>query len=180
MKRALVVLVACLCLLGCKSNESPEAAFLLEEAHAASNRGDYTQAVDLLERIINDYPGTREASIAAEEYDTFKDLFQYEVEARKQAVERALTKVGRSVEVYHRERGRYPANMDELVPRYLPQRVEDPWGNPIFYKRSSNGYIIACFGKDGIPGGSDEERDLFVQNGQFVTSLILPEDQATR
>ena len=180
MKNLLLMTVALMLLCGCQSNENPEAAFLLEEAHAASNRGDYTQAVDLLERIINDYPGTREATIAAEEYDTFRDLFQYEVEARKQAVERALTKIGRSVEVYHRERGRFPASIDELVPRYLPQRVEDPWGNPVFYTRNRNGYVIACFGKDGIPGGTDEDRDLFIQNGQFVASLILSEDQPSR
>ena len=180
MRYLALMILALAMLTGCKSNESPEAAFLLEEAHAASNRGDYPEAVKLLERIINEYPGTREAQIASEEHETFADLFQYEVEARKQAVERALTKIGRAVEVYHRERGRYPDSMDELVPRYLPQRVEDPWGNPMYYKRNRNGYVIACFGKDAIPGGQDEERDLFVQNGQFVTSFILPDEQQNR
>ncbi len=177
MKRLAGVLLVFMMLAGCGSNENPEAAFLLDEAHQASTRGDYTEAVKLLERIINEYPGTREAVIAAEEYDTFKDLFHYEVEARKDAVARSLKKVGRAVEVYHQERNRFPESMDVLVPRYLPKRVMDPWGNPILYKRDRNGYVIACFGRDGIPGGTDEDMDLFVQNGQIVSSLILPEGQ---
>ncbi|NOY24150.1 MAG: hypothetical protein GXO70_11665 [Acidobacteria bacterium] len=164
---------AALLLTSCGSNETPEAAFLLDEAHQASNRGDYTQAVKLLGQIINQYPGSKEATIASEEYDTFKDLFRYEVEARKQAEVQAVKKVGRAVEIFHQKKRRYPENLDVLIPRYLPARVKDPWDNPIFYKKSRNGYMIACFGKDGVPGGLDENRDIFIQNGQFVSKLIL-------
>ncbi len=164
---------AVLLMVSCGSNESPEAAFLLDEAHQASNRGDYNQAVKLLEQIINQYPGSKEAGIASEEYDTFKDLFRYEVEARKQAELQSVKKVGRAVEIFHQKKKRYPKNLDTLIPRYLPTRVTDPWGNPILYKKSQNGYMIACFGKDGIPGGTEENRDIFIQNGQFVSRLLL-------
>lgn len=170
---AALLMGAALLMSSCGSNETPEAAFLLDEAHQASNRGDYTQAVKLLGQIINQYPGSKEAAIASEEYDTFKDLFRYEVEARKQAEVQAIKKVGRAVEIFHQKRQRYPENLDVLIPRYLPARVKDPWGNPIFYKKSQNGYMIACFGKDGVPGGLEENRDVFIQNGQFVPKLIL-------
>ena len=171
---AALLIGAALLLTSCGSNENPEAAFLLDEAHQASNRGDYTQAVKLLGQIINQYPGSREAAIASEEYDTFKDLFRYEVEARKQAEIQAVKKVGRAVEVFHQKKRQYPENLDVLIPRYLPARVKDPWGNLIFYKKSRNGYMIACFGKDGVPGGLEENRDIFIQNGQFANKLILP------
>lgn len=174
MKWLVALLIgAALLLTSCGSNENPEAAFLLDEAHQASNRGDYTQAVKLLGQIINQYPGSREAAIASEEYDTFKDLFRYEVEARKQAEIQAVKKVGRAVEVFHQKKKRYPENLDVLIPRYLPTRVKDPWGSAVFYKKSRNGYMIACFGKDGVPGGMEENRDIFIQNGQFVSKLIL-------
>ncbi len=171
---AAILIGAALFLTSCGSNENPEAAFLLDEAHQASNRGDFTQAVKLLGQIINQYPGTKEAAVASEEYDTFKDLFRYETKARKQAVIDAVKKVGRAVEIFHQKKKRYPSNLNVLIPRYLPNRVKDPWGNPILYKKSRNGYMIACFGKDGIPGGSEENRDIFIQNGQFVPRLILP------
>lgn len=170
---ALLLMGAALLMISCGPKETPEAAFLLDEAHQASNRGDYTQAVKLLGQIINQYPGSKEAAIASEEYDTFKDLFRYEVEARKQAEMQAVKKVGRAVEIFHQKKRRYPENLDVLIPHYLPNRVKDPWGNQVFYKKSQNGYMIACFGKDGVPGGQEENRDVFIQNGQFVSKLIL-------
>ena len=98
---AVLLMGAALLMISCGSKETPEAAFLLDEAHQASNRGDYTQAVKLLGQIINQYPGSKEAAIASEEYDTFKDLFRYEVEARKQAEVQAVKNVGRAVEIFH-------------------------------------------------------------------------------
>ena len=51
------------------------------------------------------------------------------------------------------------AELDFLVPDYLPDVPEDPWGRP--YRYSSNGreFFLVTFGRDGERGGHTEEED---------------------
>lgn len=37
----------------------------------------------------------------------------------------------------------------------------DPWGNPYLYERTGSSFLLVSYGKDGQPGGSDDDSDLF-------------------
>jgi general secretion pathway protein G len=80
-----------------------------------------------------------------------------------------------SLDTYRLDIGEYPPNLAELrqssrpgwdgpyLPRELPA---DPWGNPYQYQVPGEGgqpYVLRSFGKDGRPGGEDEDEDIVFQ-----------------
>lgn len=83
----------------------------------------------------------------------------------------------RALESYRLDTGKFPETAQGLqvlvnkpadTPRwngpYLQKEVPlDPWGNPYAYKRPGNtnrDFEIMSFGRDGAPGGTDENADL--------------------
>lgn len=48
-----------------------------------------------------------------------------------------------ALEKYHADNGRYPKNLDELVPKYLQEMPLPTWGlREWFYQLSDSGYIL--------------------------------------
>lgn len=83
----------------------------------------------------------------------------------------------RALESYRIDTGRFPDSalgLQALVTRppetqkwngpYLQKEVPlDPWGNPYSYKRpgaNNRDFEILSYGRDGSPGGTDEDADL--------------------
>ena len=76
--------------------------------------------------------------------------------------------------------GRYPDSIEQLVQEdehgesYLRQSTvpKDPWGQLYMYEPPSSGtrkFRVVSYGKDGVPGGEGEDRDLDniqIQNGE--------------
>lgn len=66
-----------------------------------------------------------------------------------------------AVELYQRERGRYPASLDALVPEYLEVLPRDPFSDDAFrYRRfkddedpKGRGYLLYSVGRDGEDNG---------------------------
>jgi hypothetical protein len=62
---------------------------------------------------------------------------------------------------FRAESGRYPASLEELVPKYLPTVPGDIFsGKPLIYKPAENGYLLYSVGPNGIDdggGGRDDE-----------------------
>jgi hypothetical protein len=63
-------------------------------------------------------------------------------------------------ERYRSEHGDYP---DASVWRRYADRADsrfyDPWGRPYLYEMTDEGISIRSLGRDGIPGGSDDDAD---------------------
>lgn len=170
---SLIALIFFAILISCADNKNPQADIILEEAHKASMEGDYQLASGLLEEIINKYPNTAAANIAAEEYDTFKNFAQRSKEERTREIVDKIKHVARAVELYNHQKGGFPESLDVLIPKYIPSRAYDMWDNLILYKKMGKGYAIGSFGKDGIPGGSGNNKDIFLQNGIIVPSITF-------
>lgn len=83
----------------------------------------------------------------------------------------------RAIESYRLDTGKFPdtaQGLQVLVTKpadtarwngpYLQKDVPlDPWGNPYVYKRpgaNNRDFEITSFGRDGAPGGTDENADL--------------------
>jgi hypothetical protein len=52
---------------------------------------------------------------------------------------------------YQGDNGRYPSNLDELAPKYLPKVPGDLFsGRPLIYKPADNGYLFYSVGVNGL------------------------------
>lgn len=61
------------------------------------------------------------------------------------------------VEVFRAQRGRLPRDLNDLVPRFIPAVLEDPFdGQPMRYHTLTNGYVIYSVGRDLHDNGGRE------------------------
>jgi hypothetical protein len=137
-------------------SRSARAERLLEEARVEVKRGRLPQALSLLERVSREYPETDAAREAEKDARLYRGLLDAK---RLDPLRRArdiLVQTAREIEGTHARGGRWP---DTLA------TAADPWGRPLVYERTQNGYRLASFGADGAPGG---EPDLVIVNGRFT------------
>lgn len=65
---------------------------------------------------------------------------------RQQGGQETAEQLVKAIERFHRERGKYPAALDALVPAYLPSLPRPKWGqsaNPYFYRQQSNTFTLS-------------------------------------
>lgn len=83
----------------------------------------------------------------------------------KTAIHMNITNLEESVQLYKMQKFRYPdswedcLNEDYINGGAIPL---DPWGAEFFYEPPTDGdnYIIGSYGRDGVPGGEDEDADV--------------------
>lgn len=80
-----------------------------------------------------------------------------------------------ALDTFRLDLGQYPQTLDELIRSdkknwdgpYLPKDIPlDPWGNPYLYSRpgkDGRAYELYSYGRDGKPGGEDDDADIFHQ-----------------
>jgi hypothetical protein len=69
---------------------------------------------------------------------------------------------------YAHEHGRLPTELSTLPPLALKPEadhyLEDAWHRKLIYEVDSSGIVtLKSFGKDGVPGGTDEDADILVK-----------------
>ena len=71
---------------------------------------------------------------------------------------------------YHKRYGEYPKNSIGLNALSLTdgQKI-DPWGNKYDYEAVKKTYEVVSYGKDGIPGGIDDDMDIASYNIDYFT-----------
>ncbi len=151
---------------GCREQRAER---LYLEAGRKVERGDLQGAIDRYERILREYPDSRTAERAKSDLVLYRGLLEA---SRKFPLRRAgdlLVQTARAVERFHRESGRWPGSLEDLVPRYLSAAPVDPWGRPLDYRaKAGGGYVLGCRGADGATGGEGENADLVVEDGKWV------------
>jgi general secretion pathway protein G len=70
-----------------------------------------------------------------------------------------------AIETFYGEEGRYPTTdegIEALVPEYIDQLRQDPWGRPYQYVQPGRTapYEIICYGADGRAGGEGADADI--------------------
>ncbi len=164
---AVWVLVVCLVSVGCPASGKADTAF--ESAVELVDDGALHEAKDAFDQIRKKWPKTRAAQRAAEEIEWIDALLTADARAPRSFARDSVYLVARAAEQYQMQKGYYPASLASLVPRYIDADARDPWGRPVLYQRTANGYQVICYGEDGIPGGSGDAADLFVENGALVS-----------
>ncbi len=156
--------------VSCEKKEPPRAVLMLQKADFFYEKGQLRKALYLYKQLMESYPNTKSGKVAADNYVRYSQMLQTEIEANKKINFDRTKQLARAVELYFRDYRKYPDSVEDLIPKYIPKKITDVWGNPIVYKKTKDGYVVACFGKDGIIGGIDEDTDFFIQNGEVVST----------
>lgn len=162
-----VVIVASM--TSCASRER-HAERLWRQAQERVEKGETQQAVDLLQKIIDEYPDAEIAAKARDQIVVYRGLAHAVQSYPTRRAREMMVQLARAIESFRSRGDRGPATLDELVPAQLAAIPSDPWGKPFAYAASGRGYRLVCFGADGVAGGSGDAADLVVVDGAFVTA----------
>jgi hypothetical protein len=81
---------------------------------------------------------------------------------------------------YHRDHGRYPAELDELAPKYLEKVPDDLFSSePLIYRLEDKGYLLYSVGPNGTDEGGRGYDDA-PRGDDLGVRMPVPEPQATK
>jgi hypothetical protein len=169
----LIVCVVFLMALMFSCGKESRAQRVYHQAQEHVQAGELDDAVLLLDRIVADYPTTETARKARKEVLLYRGLTAAEIMYPYRRAEERVIRTARALQRYRDRRRAWPEHLSALVPDYLDRVPWDPWGRELLYraKPSGRGYVLACYGADGEPGGEGDDRDWLVENGSFVRAL---------
>ena len=192
-------------LAGCSSEDPRLPGNLYEEARKLNLEGRSLEARAMMKQLIDRYPDSEAAQQAKRDLFLIEAFVNRDAADRQRQVRAALKRVTDALTRYRAKRGEYPESLRDLVPEYLEQVPEAPWGHPFLYRpyvtrpieeiqvkrgpvrqkfnTKLDGYHLACLGTDLQPGGEGLAADIFVKDGQPWTEgplPALPEPQPVR
>jgi hypothetical protein len=121
-----------------------------------------------LQAVVARWPHSKAAARARREIEWLNDFEQSSKRGRGLLAWDAVRRVAAAAERFRLSRGRFPDAYEEMVPKYLPGPIRDPWGQSVGYLRTAGGYQTVCYGADQIPGGAGDDSDVLVENGREV------------
>jgi hypothetical protein len=84
-----------------------------------------------------------------------------------------VTEVALALRLYRKENGRYPENLQQLVPKYLPSVPIDPYdGRPLRYRKLAKGFKVWSVGGNCKDDGGIKVRDWW-RKGDLVLESKL-------
>jgi hypothetical protein len=166
---AMIVFAIVATLTSCGGRER-RAERLWRQALERVERGETQQAVDLLQKIIDEYPDATIAAKARDQIVVYRGLAHAVQSYPTRRAREMMVQIARAIEAARAELGRAPATLEELVPGKLDAVPRDPWGRSFVYDATGRGYSLVCLGADGAPGGTGDAGDLRVVDGTFVAA----------
>jgi len=171
------------CLIGCANKAEEQAAQMYELAGQYAKDRQFDQAIKVLQNIRINFEDTGAAGKAEDEISEYQRLKELHSNNQQTKVTTAFQNIGRALENYKVRFGFFPLmrkDLEKLPPDMNPE-WNDPWGRPVHYKPTyssgdlpryePDGYILASFGADGLPGGVDVDSDYFFKDNKPVRSL---------
>lgn len=165
--RLLVLLVFTTVALTWACSES-RAQKKLDQILASQEDVPLQQVKQQLLELQEAWPDTEAANKSVREVEWIDDLLAASQRGPSLRAWDAVRRVGQAAENFRIDHRRYPDDDASLIPDYLPDHVLDPWGRPVVYERTREGYRVLCFGEDGLPGGSGLSTDIVVDSGERV------------
>lgn len=171
-------------LVSCKDEKAEKAKLLYDRAELYAERRQFAQAIEIMQRIQIDYGETEFGPRSEQMIEDYQGLQQLVLENDRQEIRSKFKRINRALENYRVRFLAFPITPEDMkkLPSVVNPEWVDPWGNPIYYKptyssnriprRAPDGYVLACFGKDGLPGGSDQDLDLFYRDNKETQTLL--------
>ena len=180
-------LVLLLTLAGCSSEDPRLPANLYEEARKLNLEGRSLEAQAMMKQLVARYPESEAAGQAKKDLYLIEAFVNRDIADRQKQVRSAMKRISDALIRYKAKKGEYPGALAELVPEYVEQVPETPWGHPFLYRAyvtrpiedlptkrgparqrfntKFDGYYLACLGTDLQPGGEGLAADLLVKDG---------------
>ena len=145
---------------------------MIASAQDLARHGKYDEAIAILDDVQRRFEGTDSAKGARKLVVLYRGLRDAEMKEDRRRAREELTALGRALFKYHDRSGRYPATLQDLPSRETLPMV-DPWGSDYIYLPSPDRrrYRLECRGRDAAPGGTGDDLDLKLVNGDFVVDL---------
>jgi len=141
---------------------------LWRQAQERVAAGETQRAVDVLQKLIDEFPDAEIAAKAREQIVLYRGLAHAVESYPSRRAREMMIQIARGIEMYRLAQGRAPASLAELVPAQLTEIPQDPWGSDFAYQASGRRYVLRCEGSDGAAGGSGDAEDITVRDGEFV------------
>jgi hypothetical protein len=155
---------------GCRESRGQR---LEEQASALAREGKYAEAIVKLEEAVSIYKDAPEARGASKQMVVYRGLLEAAQKETRRRANDDLLLLARKVLEYQLANGRYPSSLT-LLPSHDTIPRTDPWGRPYMYEttdREGRGYRLGALGADGKPGGSGDDQDVLIVNGEFAKGL---------
>jgi hypothetical protein len=174
-------------LAGCSSEDPRLPGNLYEEARKLNLEGRSLEARAMMKQLAERYPDSEAAKQAKRDLYLIEAFVNRDVADRHKQVRAALKRLSDALTRYKSKKGEYPLWPGELVPEYLDQVPEAPWGHPFLYRAyvtrpienvpikrgpakqrfntKLDGYYLACLGTDLQPGGEGLAADTLIKDG---------------
>src|SRR5262245_50560845 len=171
LARTLIALAVGAALLASScGNRERQAERLYRQANQAVDEGNFDEAVELYDRILDDYRGTDAAARAAEAVVLFRGLSDAVKLDPSRRATTVMIATARALDRYRSRNRRFPDGLAGLVPGYLDAVPADPWGRTLVYrvKSEGRGYVLSTLGSDAALGGSEDASDIVIEDSKFV------------
>ena len=180
-------LVLVLALTGCSSEDPRLPANIYEEARKLNLEGRSLEARAMMKQLTERYPDTEAAQQAKRDLYLIEAFVNRDVADRQKQIRAAMKRITDALIRYKIKKGEYPQALSSLVPDYLDQVPEAPWGHPFLYRpyvtrpiedllttrgptrqrfnTKFDGYYLVCLGTDLKPGGEGLAADILIKDG---------------
>lgn len=180
------LLIALLALGACGPEKDP-AEELYASAEQHNKARQFSEAIKILQSIRINYESSPYAAKAEEEISRIQGLQDIVMRNQRSKIQAQFGSIHTSLENYRARYLAYPITLKDLekLPLIAIPDFKDAHGREILYapvysspsvpRHQPDGYALACFGKDGLPGGDGANTDYFFKNGKDVQYVITSE-----
>jgi len=185
----LFLLLAVSVAMNCQKPPDPRAQQLYDLATLYFDRDEYQRGVEILQRITIEFADSKLAETAETEIPNYQNIEQIFIENKRTDMLAKYYSLARALENYNSRYLSYPLATSDLekLPSSFVKDLTDSWSHPIHYKptyssdsvpkHAPDGYVLASFGKDGLPGGTGLDKDSFFTAGEETDQFLSEEGQ---
>lgn len=195
-RRLVPALALLLMAAGCSSEDPRLPTNLYEEARKLNLEGRSLEARAMMKQLTERYPDTEAAKQATRDLYLIEAFVNRDTADRQRQVRSAMKRITDALIRYRGKKSEYPTSLNELVPEYLDQVPEAPWGHPFLYRpyvarpiedvqvkrgpakqrfnTKFDGYYLACLGTDLQPGGGGLAGDILIKDGATLNESAFP------
>lgn len=182
--------------VGCSSEDPRLPGNLYEEARKLNLEGRSLEARAMMKLLTQRYPDSEAAQQAKRDLYLIEAFVNRDLADRQKQLRANMKRIADALTRYRTKKGEYPASLLDLVPDYVEQVPETPWGHPFLYRpyvthpiedvpvkrgpakqrfnTKFDGYYLATLGVDLQPGGEGLAADLMIKDGVAWTEPTFP------